>query len=253
MKKIVLANQKGGVAKTTTAYALAVGLHNKGKKVLVMDCDPQSNLSFTAGVDLAHMERTLYGAMRNEYDITDTIQTLKPGFDIVTIGLRGASVDLDFASEYSREHIISNLIKPLEYDYCIIDTPPTLSLLTVNVLTASDKLIIPLTMDIYSLQGIAQLRDFIKIIQTKLNPDLKVMGLLITRYNERLNLTQALTESVEKAAGTLETVVFNTRIRETTAVKETQLAREDLFKGASKANATADYLEFVNEFLEKEK
>lgn len=253
MKTIVLTNQKGGVAKTTTAYALATGLHNKGFSVLIVDADPQSNLSFTAGVDESQ-GNTLYNVLRDGIAVKDVLQTVKVNLDILTVGLAGTLADLELASRMNREKILTKALKEISdnYDFCVIDTAPTLGLLTLNALTAADFAIIPMNLEVYSLQGMEQLAGFIQNIHENTNSKLKISGLLLTRYNERLNLTQALKGNVEKAAEVMDTVVYDTKIRESVAVRETQLLRGDIYTEAPKATATLDYMAFVDEFLSME-
>lgn len=253
MKTIVLTNQKGGVAKTTTAYALATGLHNKGFSVLIVDADPQSNLSFTAGVDESQ-GNTLYNVLRDGIAVKDVLQTVKVNLDILTVGLAGTLADLELASRMNREKILTKALKEVaeNYDFCVIDTAPTLGLLTLNALTAADYAIIPMNLEVYSLQGMEQLAGFIQNIHENTNSKLKISGLLLTRYNERLNLTQALKGNVEKAAEVMDTVVYDTKIRESVAVRETQLLRGDIYTEAPKATATLDYMAFVDEFLSME-
>lgn len=251
MKTIVLTNQKGGVAKTTTAYALATGLHNKSYSVLIVDADPQSNLSYTAGIDEAGA--TLYDVMRGKSKIADALHSLKPGLDLLSIGLQGTAADMELVNRTAREYILRESLEGIaaNYDYCVIDTAPTLGLLTLNALTAADYAIIPMNLEIYSLQGMEQLSGFIQNIKKYTNRDLIVSGLLLTKYNERLNISQALKGNIEQAAKLLDTVVYDTTIRESVAVKETQLLRSDIYSEAPKATATIDYTAFVDEFISK--
>ena len=252
MKTIVLTNQKGGVAKTTTAYALAIGLFNQGGKVLMIDADPQSNLSYTAGVEETQTD-TLYDVLKGTLKPANAVRVLKPGLGISFVGLQGTAADMELAARTGREYMIREAIEGSgDYDYCVIDTAPTLGLLTLNSLTASDLAIVPMSVEAYSLQGTEQLAGFIENIRKYTNPNLKVAGILLTRYNERLNITQALKGNVEKAAGILNTRVFEHKIRESVAVKETQLMRSDLYSEAPKATATIDYHNFVNELITKE-
>lgn len=252
MKTIVLTNQKGGVAKTTTAYALAIGLHNQGSNVLIIDADPQSNLSYTAGVD-DNDQNTLYDVLKGDCKPKDAIRHLEKWLDIMSIGLRGTAADMELASRTGREYMLKEAIEAVDdYDYVVIDTAPTLGLLTLNALTAADLAIIPVNVEAYSLQGMEQLNGFFENVRKYTNKDLKVSGILLTRYNERLNLTQVLKGNVEKAAQTMNTRVFDTKIRESVAVKETQLLRSDIYTEAPKATATIDYKTFVHEFMRKE-
>lgn len=250
MEIVTLTNQKGGVAKTTTTYALGVGLYNAGKRVLLIDMDAQSNLSFTAGVNLNSLQTSLYDVFRGKADITDAVQTLKVGLDIITSGIEMAGADMEFIG-IGRESLLSEQLEKIadNYDYCIIDTPPTLGVLTMNALTASNKAIIPLYADAYSIQGVTQLSKFIASIQKHYNSDLVVAGLLLTKYNERTVITQLLQDNINTAAETLKTKVYDTKIRATVAVQESQLAQQDIYTNAPTATATEDYRAFVNEFL----
>lgn len=251
MKSIVLTNQKGGVAKTTTAYALATGLHNKGYTVLIADCDPQGNATYSAGIDETK-DNTLYDVFKGNCKVSDAIRNIKTGLDILTIGLAGTAADMELSGKVAREYMLSEALNGLDYDFCVIDTAPTLGLLTLNALTAANYAIIPMNLEVYSLQGMEQLAGFIENIRKYTNHDLKVSGLLLTKYNERLNITQALKGNMEKAADLLNTIVFDTKIRESVAVRETQLLRSDIYSEAPKATATLDYSDFVEEFLSKE-
>ena len=255
MKSIVLTNQKGGVAKTTTAYALATGLHNKGYTVLIVDADPQSNLSYTAGVD-DEQTSTLYDVLKGNAKTMEALRSVsvKQGLDVLTVGLAGTAADMELASRTAREYMLSEALQEVSenYDFCVLDTAPTLGLLTLNALTAADYAIIPMNIEVFSLQGVEQLSGFIENVRKYTNNNLKVSGLLLTKYNERLNLTQALKGNVEKAAEVIGTVVYDTKIRESVAVKEAQLLRGDIYTEAPKATATLDYVAFVDEFISRE-
>ena len=251
MEIVTLTNQKGGVAKTTTSYALGVGLYNAGKRVLLVDMDAQSNLSYTAGVDLNNLQTSLYDVFKGKADIKAAIQPLiVNGLDIVTSGNEMAGADMELIG-IGRESLLSEQLEKVKnnYDYCIIDTPPTLGVLTMNALTASNKAIIPLYADAYSIQGVTQLNKFITSIQKHYNSDLKVAGLLLTKYNNRTVITQMLQDNIKTAAEMLKTKVYDTKIRSTVSVTESQLAREDIYTNAPTATATEDYKAFVNEFL----
>lgn len=254
MKSIVFTNQKGGVGKSTSCYALAAGLHYRGNTVLIVDADPQGNLSYSAGVDTLGAKNTLYDVFKGICTVKDSLQNIKIGLDALTVGLGAAAADMELVARPAREYVLKEAIREISanYDYCVIDTAPTLGLLTLNALTAADGVIIPLNMDAYSLQGIEQLHGFIQNVQKYTNADLKILGLLLTKYKERLNLTAVLSKDVERAAESLETIIYNTKIRESVAVRETQLLRGDIYAEAPKAAATLDYQAFVDEFLRYE-
>lgn len=253
MKSIVLTNQKGGVAKTTTAFALATGLYNKGYKVLMVDTDPQGNLTYTAGADEVN-DNTLYDVFKGVCAVKDAIRSVKDGLELLSVGLRGTAADMELAARTAREYILSEALQEVSdhFDYCVIDTAPTLGLLTLNALTSADYGIVPINVEVFSLQGVEQLEGFIANVRKYTNTDFKVSGLLVTRYNERLNLTQALKGNVDKAAEVMNTIVYDTRIRESVAIRETQLLRSDIYTEAPKATATLDYMAFVDEFLNRE-
>ena len=256
MKTIVLTNQKGGVAKTTTAYALAAGLRDKGYRVLLVDCDPQGNLTYTAGNE-ENKENTLYEVLKGNCTVHEAMRNTHPidtAMSILSVGLAGTAADMELAGKVAREYLLRNALEQVakDYDYCVADTAPALGLLTLNAMTAADRVIIPLNLEVYSLQGMEQLAGFIENVQKYTNKDLKISGLLITRYNERLNISQALIDNVQQAAKVMNTRVFNSKIRESVAVKEAQLLRSDIYREAPKATATLDYMAFVEEFLSME-
>lgn len=251
MKVITLANQKGGVAKTTTSGALSSGLSQRGYKVLAVDLDPQCNLSIGSGADILSMKSTLYDVFKG----SASVKCLKTGlgYDLITGGLTLAGADMEF-TQTGREYMLREALETVRdtYDFCVIDTPPTLGILTVNALTASDSVIIPLTADLYSLQGLAQLNMLIDKVKRYSNRNLKIEGLLITRHDDRTNIGKALREQITQTAQKLGTQVFTKPIRNSVAVRESQLMQSDLFTEAPKANATQDYNAFIDELLKGE-
>lgn len=252
MITLTLSNQKGGVAKTSTSNALAAGLYNRNCKVLAVDLDPQCNLSFSCGVDMLNTEKTLFDVFKGNAEVRETIIPLKLGFDLLPGGLTLAGADMDF-TQTGREYMLSEALETVsgEYDFCIIDTPPTLGILTVNALTAADYVIVPMTADIYALQGLTQLNALIQNVRRYCNKGLKIAGILLTRYNDRQIISKTLKTNIGQAAERLSTEVFKTYIREGVAVRETQLLQSDLFTDAPKANVTQDYNNFIDELLER--
>ena len=253
MKTITLSNQKGGVAKTTTTGALASGLSQRGYKVLAVDTDPQCNLSLSSGVDILSMDQTLYDVFKGTADLQDTIQKTDLGYDLSTGGLNLAVADMEF-TQTGREFMLREALDSVkaDYDFCIIDTPPTIGILTVNALTASDSVVIPLTADLYSIQGLSQLNGMIERVRKYSNKDLKIAGLLITRHDERTNISKALQDQITQTAEKLGTKVFKQPIRNSVAVRESQVMKSDIFTEAPKANATKDYTAFIDELLKGE-
>ena len=253
MKTLTLSNQKGGVAKTTTAGALASGLAQRGYKVIVVDLDPQCNLSLGSGADILNMDQTLYDVFKGTADLPDLIQKTDLGYDLITGGLTLAGADMDF-TQTGREFMLKEALDEIrtDYDFCIIDTPPTLGILTVNALTASDGVVIPLTADLFSLQGLSQLDLLMDRVRKYSNRDLKTEGLLITIHDERTNISKALSEKINQTAEKLGTRVFSHPIRRSVAVRESQTLMVDLFTEAPQANATKDYNSFIDEILKGE-
>lgn len=242
-----IANQKGGVGKTTTAHALATGLTAHGFKTLMIDVDPQGNLSFSIGANDQHF--SVYEALKGAVTPLEAIQHTSD-MDIIASTLLLSGADLEF-TDTGREYLLKNLIEPLKhiYDYIIIDTPPTLGILTINALTASDDVIIPMGADIFSLQGLSQLYITIEKVRKFCTPNLKIAGLLITRYSGRTILARDLKEVIEEKAAQINASVFSTVIRESISIKESQTQQQSIFVSASKSNPALDYMEFITEYL----
>ena len=251
MKIISLSNQKGGVGKTTTCLALSAGLAGlKGKRVLAVDLDPQSNFTQASGVDLVTERKTIYHVFKGEADIRSVIVKTPLSYDLIPGGLALASADMEFV-QLGRDMLLSRALSKISgYDYIICDTPPTLGILTANALMAPDQLIIPLNADIYSLQGLENLKGFVSNVHEYGNPRLKIAGLLITKYNSRQNLSRAMVDQIEVEAKKMGTKVFTAKIRESVAVREAALMQKDMFKESQNVNAIIDYGAFIEEFLE---
>jgi len=202
MKKIItIVNQKGGVGKTTTAMNLAAGLGILEKKTLLIDFDPQGNASSGLGIDKDQVEYQIYDALIQSVPITSAIQhTSIPYLDVVPgdIDLTGAEVEL--VKEMSREHKLKQAIAPIldQYDYILIDCPPSLGLLTLNALTACTDVIIPIQSEYYALEGVSQLLNTINLIRKNLNPNLNILGVVLTMYDKRLNLSNQVAKEVRR-------------------------------------------------------
>lgn len=249
MKILTIANSKGGCGKTTSVFALGSGLSKRGFSVLLIDTDAQTNLTFTAGIDFSDGTKTVYDVCRGE-DINGAIQTVSENLDIVPGSIYLAGADRQFTgakSFYMIRDAISTLKK--DYDFVLIDTPPTLGVMTQNALTASDSVLIPLKPEIYALQGIGQLNAFIEEQRNYTNPKLTICGCLVTCINERTTLAKTMLEEFEKAAAELGTKVYQSKIRNAVSVGESALLQTNIFSYAPAATATKDYDKFLDEFL----
>lgn len=248
MKTYAIINQKGGVGKSTTALAIGAGLRLKGFKILYIDLDAQGNLTYTLGGNLQGYNAL--GVLERPETAKQEIQITAQGDLIASIpALANADTII---TQTGKEYRLKEALETLagNYDYCIIDTPPALGILTVNALTACNSAIIPAQADIFSLQGISQLNTTIQTVKKYCNPELSILGIVLTRFNGRTIIRQEISELLEETAKQLKTKVFSARIRECTALVEAQARRQSIYEYAPKSNATADYYELVNEIIE---
>jgi chromosome partitioning protein len=249
---ISITNQKGGVGKTTTSQSMAIGLNKKGYKVLLIDLDPQANLSYSLGANTE--QSTIYEVLKKEIEIKQSIQSTG-SVDIIPSNILLSGAELEF-TKTGREYLLKEVLNSIKntYEYIIIDTPPALSILTVNAFTASNKLIIPMGADVFSLQGAGQLNNTINQVKRYCNNDLKVAGILLTRYNPRTILSKDITSTIQNnIAVQLETKVFNSYIRSSVSIQEAQTQQANILEYAPNATAQVDYAKFVDEFIQGNK
>ena len=257
MKVISVTNKKGGTGKTTTAYLLGIGLAKKGYRVLLMDLDWQCHLSYMAGAELNR--GNILDVLERRVELKDTIQTmgnLLYEIDIVPGSgyLSNNNQDLDWCfMGKSRTVVIKNLLSPIKenYDYIIMDLDKEYDIVSINALIASDSVIIPCEYSTLSLLALAQVSNILSSIK-EYNPALKVDGILLTQVDHQISQDEETINEFESFAQVLETKIFDTVIRKSVIIPESQAYEEDLFSYAPNAKATQDYLNFIDEFLAQE-
>ncbi len=204
MAKIIsIANQKGGVGKTTTAVNLSACIAQKGKKVLLIDIDPQGNATSGLGVE-AHEGKSIYNVLVEDLDISETLHnTMLKKLDVCPANINLAGAEIELVSMVSRETRLKEAIESVKenYDYILIDCPPSLGLITLNAFTASDSVLVPIQCEYYALEGLGQLVNTIKLVQKRLNKNLEIEGVVLTMYDSRTNLSTEVANEVEKYFG----------------------------------------------------
>ena len=241
---IAITNQKGGVGKTTTAAALIASLSERGDKVLGVDLDPQGNLGFSLGVDIENVH-TMYEVFKKQLPIDQAICTATYG-DLLASNILLSGVELE-CNKPGREYMLKTELSLVSarYDYIIIDTPPALNLLTVNAYVSADKLIIPMAPEILSLLGVTQIKETIETVRQYYNPSLKVIGILLNKFNARLNLNRDVLELSQQIAQQLDTKVFESKIRQSVMVAEA----ESIVTYSPTCKPAMDFAALVDEIL----
>ncbi len=252
MKVIAIANFKGGVGKTTTAINLAAGLKNLGKQVLLIDVDPQANLTQSLGVK-EELENSIYTILRKEafgeeVKLIDAVVNAS-GLDLIPASLDLASAELELSSVYGREQILRQLLSPVKnYDYILIDCPPSMGMLTINALVGSDYVLLPLQAEFLPLKGARSFLKHFELVK-KLNPKLKLLGFVLTKYDERKKMNQQVKDELEKEFP--KGKVFKSLIRSNIALANAQEKGMDIFSYEKRSNGAIDYSKLTKEFLSK--
>lgn len=251
---ISIANQKGGVSKTTTTVNFGSMLSFIwGKKILLIDSDAQGNMTDNLGFDLDDKNNTptLYEVLKDEVSITDAIQHYKD-IDFVPADIALSSAEREF-TQVGSEHRLRKALQPImgDYDYILIDTPPSLGILTVNAFTVSDEIIIPVEAAYFSLKGLVKLNETIETVKEFTNEKLLVRGVLFTKFNETYNISKQMLESASEISNVINAPMFKTAIRRTIVVDEAQAAGMDLFSYKKNSTAEEDYKLFTEEYLKE--
>lgn len=250
-KIIALANQKGGVGKTTTTINLAASLAAFDKKVLVVDADPQANASSGLGVDIRTIGNTIYEGLIGKAHPAEVItKTPFENIDIISSHINLVGAELEMVQMDNRERKMADILVPLKqkYDYTLIDCSPSLGIITVNALTAADSIIIPVQCEYFALEGLSKLLNTIKIIKSKLNQKLEIEGFLLTMYDARLRLHNQIYEEVR---GHFQELVFTTVIQRNVTLSESQSHAQPALMYDAGSKGAINYMQLAQELLDK--
>ena len=252
-KIIAIANQKGGVGKTTTTVNLAASLGVLEKKVLLIDADPQANATSGLGIDVDSVENGTYQLLEHTMSVEEvTVTTDSPNVDLVPAHIDLVAIEIELVDKDNREYMMKEALKNLgdKYDFVLIDCAPSLGLLTLNALTAADSVMIPIQCEYFALEGLGKLLNTIKSVQKIHNPDLDIEGLLLTMYDSRLRLSNQVLDEVNKHFGKM---VFKTVINRNIRLSEAPSFGEDILTYDATSKGAKDYLALGNEIIKRNK
>ena len=252
-KIIALANQKGGVGKTTTTINLGASLAALDKKVLIADADPQANASSGLGINVRELKKSIYECIIDRIDPSEAVvPTEVPNLYIIPSHIDLVGAEIEMLSFESREKVLKELLYKVKdkYDYLLIDCSPSLGLITVNALTAADSVIIPVQCEYFALEGISKLLNTIKIIKSKLNPELEIEGFLLTMYDSRLRLANQIYEEVKKHFGDM---VFNTVVQRNIKLSEAPSYGQPVLLYDADSKGSHNHIQLAKELIAKNK
>lgn len=248
-RTIAITNQKGGVAKTTTSVNLGACLAKLGKKVLLLDLDPQGNLSSWLGININELKVSFYDVFTGNVEITNIITgSSVEGLYVSPANISLANVERVYANDLEREKILQKRLAPIidQYDYILMDCPPSLGLVTLNALATVKEVVIPLETKVLSLNGLITLINTVQLIKKSINPTLEITGILACKFDKRTNLSRMV---VEKIKSGFNSKVFNTIIRESTKLAECPISNKPITQYAPNCNGTSDYLNLAKELI----
>lgn len=252
MARIIgIANQKGGVGKTTSAINLAASLAVLEYRTLLVDADPQANSTTGVGFDLHNVTQSLYDCMVNETSARDVLlKTDVPHLDLIPSHIDLVGAEIEMINHPNRENVLKKILEPLEadYDFIIIDCSPSLGLITVNALVASDSVVIPVQTEFFALEGLGKLLNTIKIVQSRLNTNLQIEGILMTMYDGRLRLCNQVVAEVRRH---FEELVFNSMIHRNTKLSEAPSFGKPVILYDAESKGSVNYLNLAKEILQK--
>ena len=246
LKVVCVSNHKGGVGKTCSVCNISAGLAKKGKKILMIDLDPQANLSLSYGIK--EPPKGIYEVLTGSANTSETIYTIFENLDIIPSSLDLAGAEIELSSEAGRENILKESLESIsdKYDYIFIDCSPSIGLLTTNALTASDEVFIPLQAQYLSLRGIEKLTDIVTKVRKRLNRELKIGGVFITQFDARKILNRDIAFAIEEY---FKNTIFKTRIRDNVSLAEAPGHGIDIFRYSPKSNGAEDYHNLCDEIL----
>lgn len=251
-KIIAIANQKGGVGKTTTTVNLAASLGVLEKKVLLIDADPQANATSGLGIDVDSVEKGTYQLLEHTLGVNDVIvPTDSPNVDLIPAHIDLVAIEIELVDKDNREYMMKEALRELDrYDFVLIDCAPSLGLLTLNALTAADSVMIPIQCEYFALEGLGKLLNTVKSVQKIHNNDLDIEGMLLTMYDSRLRLSNQVVEEVKKHFADM---VFDTIIQRNVRLSEAPSYGESIIKYDASSKGATNYLNLANEILKKNK